>query len=91
MLKQVVFPERPALMFIPGPEVSHQLLLQAVFEFDPVFCETFIAKIISDPSIFEITRRRKTKVNSDSEQQQPDSKKWKVDIEFDVGLIFDLN
>ena len=73
MLKQVAFPERPALKFIPSPEVSHQLLLQAVFDFDSVFCEAFNAKILADPSLFETRKRRKAKVNSDSEQQQPDT------------------
>lgn len=35
--RAVPFPERPALKFIPSPEMSHQLIVQAMIESDPGF------------------------------------------------------
>lgn len=68
-MREIVFPERPALKFIPSPEVSHQLLLEAAIEFDKIFFETTIAKLEADPTIIRGRTIVEQKANPDQEDQ----------------------
>ncbi len=57
--KQTEFPNRPALKFIPSPQLAHQLILQAVIDYDSTFQESTLARMLENKELF--LKRKKSK------------------------------